>query len=89
MRTCDPNFHVVTQRGQEVHQALDRECSWSIAHQERHVRLLDAKDLARLALRQAAGFDNPIDLERQVGLEQLLFRLGNPRSAKILPLPSS
>jgi len=44
----------MTERGQEVHQSFHRENSGSVLQLERHVRLLDAEELASLRLREMA-----------------------------------
>lgn len=42
----------------------------------------DSGELARFGLRDAAALDEPVDLQRELGLEQFLFGAGQPRSAK-------
>src|SRR5262249_26752131 len=70
---CD--LHVLPERSQELDQPPDGEIASTVAHQRRHVRLLDAESLAGLHLGQAARLDDPVDLQRQTSLEQLLFRI--------------
>ena len=85
-RALDADLHVVAERGQEIHQAFHREISRPIAHEQRHVRLLDAENLTGLRLRQMACLDDAVDLQRQAGFEQFLFGMGRPKSAKTFPL---
>jgi hypothetical protein len=37
---------------------------------------IDAKDSSRLRLRQLARLDDPVDLQRQLRLQQFLLRIG-------------
>src|SRR5271170_1473180 len=72
-RRLHRNLHVLSERGEKLHQAADRELSGTVAHQRRDVGLPDAEDFAGLRLRQAALLDDLVDLQRQAGLEQLLL----------------
>src|ERR1035437_2281558 len=68
------DFNILPKGGQEVHQALDREVAGSPAHQTGNVRLFDAQYCASRRLRESSILDQPVDLQREAGLE--LFALG-------------
>ena len=62
-RPVDADLHVVPERRQEIHQSLYRDVPRPVAHQPRHMRLLDAQNLTRLHLRQVARLDVAVDLQ--------------------------
>ena len=72
----DSDLDVLTEGGQKVHQALDGKGTGAIAHQGGNMGLLDAEDLARFRLGQAALPDVAIDLQGELCLQELLFRVG-------------
>lgn len=67
---CRPhrNLHILPQSGKKIHKPLNGETTRAVAHQQRDVRLLDAKDFASLGLRQVASLNEPVNLERELCL---------------------
>ena len=53
----DGDLHILSQGGEEVHQALDGEGSRLATHEAGNVRLLDTKDLTGFGLGKAALLD--------------------------------
>jgi hypothetical protein len=49
------NLDVLAERGEELHELLDRNTPRSVPHQRRDVRLLDAEDFTGLHLGEAAS----------------------------------
>ena len=49
-RRPDGDFNVLTQSGEEFHEASDREVTRAIPHQQRDLRLLHAEDFGDLRL---------------------------------------
>src|SRR5271169_423933 len=72
-RGPDGDFHVLTQGGEEFHKTSDRDVTRAIPHEQRDLRLLHAENFGDLHLRQAAVFENRIDLQGELCLEQLLL----------------
>ena len=62
-RPVDADLRVVPERRQEIHQSLYREVPRPVAHQQRHMGLLDAQNLTSLHLRQVARLDVAVDLQ--------------------------
>ena len=72
----------------KVHQALDTEVARLPPHQTRNVRLFDAQYCASLRLRESSNLDNPVDLEREAGLELLTLGVGKAEVGKdVAPRP--
>ena len=67
-RGPDDNLHILSERGEEVHEALDGKGSGAVAHQCGNVRLLDAENLSRFRLLEAALLDEAVDLQSEFGL---------------------
>lgn len=63
------DLHVLAKRGEEFHEAFDGEGAGAVAHQCRNVRLLDAENLSRFRLLEAASLDEAVDLQREPGLQ--------------------
>ena len=63
------DFHVLAERGEEVHEALDGKGARAVAHQRRDVRLLDAENFSGFRLLQAALLDQAVDLQGEPGLQ--------------------
>jgi hypothetical protein len=74
------DLYVVPERCQKSHQSFHWDIPGAIAEQLRHLQLRDAQDPPGLRLRQPARLDVAVDLQRQSGLEQFLFRM---RQAKV------
>ena len=72
----DGDLDVLAEGGEKVHEALDGKGTGAVAHQGRDVGLLDAEDLAGLCLLEAAIFDEAKNLKRELGFQELLFRMG-------------
>src|SRR3989304_2406505 len=72
-RRSDADLYVVAEGGEKFHETLGRKGTGSSTHQVGDVRLRNAEDLAGLGLCQLACLENPVNLKRQAGLEQLLF----------------
>src|SRR5216684_3508709 len=75
-------INILTKGGQKVHQALDREVARLPPHQTRNVRLFDAQYCASLRLCESSNLDNPVDLEREAGLELLTLGVGKAEVGK-------
>src|SRR5215510_2433449 len=67
------DLHVLPERSQELDQPPNGEIAGAVAHQRGHMRLLDTENLASLRLGKAARLEDLVDLQRQAGLEQVLF----------------
>src|SRR5260370_35668945 len=65
------DFDILPKGGQKVHQTLDREVTRLPAHQTGNVRLSNAQYRAGLRLREFSVLDEPVDLQREAGLELL------------------
>src|ERR1035437_9407845 len=70
------NFNVLAEGGQKVHEPLDGEVAGLPTHQTGNMRLPDAQNRAGLCLCESPILDQPVDLEREAGLEWLPFRVG-------------
>lgn len=70
------DFNVLAESGKKIEQAAYGKVSGAVAEQSRNMGLGDADDFTNFFLRQVAGFDDAIDLQRQTGFHQ--FLLGKP-----------
>ena len=61
----DRDFHVLIERGQELHQAFDREVIEAIVFQGRHFGLRNTQQRRDFPLFQLAAFQQFIDGQRQ------------------------
>jgi len=82
---------ILPERGEKIHEALDRKGPGLAPHQRGDMRLLDAEDLARLRLCEAALLDQPVDAQRKVSLKLLAFgvrksQVGKDVAAALLDL---
>lgn len=73
---ADGDLDVVAEGGEKFHEAADAEIASAIAHQQRDLRLLDAESFGELDLGLAASFQERIDLQGELGLDQFLLRIG-------------
>jgi len=73
------DLHVLAERGEEVHEAFDGKGGGAVAHQCGNVRLLDAENLSRVRLLEAASLDEAVDLQGEFGLQQFLLRMGQAK----------
>src|ERR1035438_8105958 len=76
------NFNVLAEGGQKVHEPLHREVAGLPTHQTGNMRLPDAQNRAGLCLCEFPFLDQPVDLEREAGLEQLPFGVGKAEVGK-------
>lgn len=60
------DLDVLPEGGEKVHETFDGEGAGAVAYQGRDVRLLDAEDFSSFDLREAASFDETIDLQRKL-----------------------
>ena len=72
----DRDFDVLAEGGEKFHQATDAEVAGTVAHEQGDLGLLDAEDFGQFDLGQAAGFEDGIDLQGELGLEQFLLGIG-------------
>src|SRR3989475_1644008 len=86
-RRAHGDLHVLPEMSQELHQALDRKHPRPVAHQRRDVRLLDAKDCSSPGLGEAAVFDDPVYLQREARLQQLLLGMRQVEIGKDIAAP--
>lgn len=70
------DFNVLAQSGKKFHQASNGKITRTVSHQQRNLRLLHTENLGDLYLRHAAVFKDPVDLQRQPRLQQILFGIG-------------
>jgi len=76
------DLNVLAEGGQKIHKALDREVARLPTHQRRDVGLFDAKYPSSRHLGESATLDDPVDFEREPGLELLTFRIGKAEVSK-------
>ena len=74
-RGPDDNLNVLSERGEELHEALDGKGSGAVAHQCGNVRLPYTENLSRFRLLEAALLDEAVDLEGELGLQEFLLRM--------------
>lgn len=72
----DTDLDIVSESGEELHQARGGKRAGTTAHEIRDVRLRNTEDLPGLCLRQLPRFDGAENLQRQIRLQQLLVRVG-------------
>lgn len=77
---ADHDFHVLTKRGEEFHQALDGELIEAVVFQRGNLGLRDLQQLGDFALFQPAGFQQLVDSQGQAGFR---LALGRVRQAQI------
>lgn len=82
----DGNLNVLSQSGEEVHQAFYRKRSRAVAHHPRDVGLFAPEDLSGFGLRDAALFDEAVDWSVSRAFSSSCSGWGKPRSAKTFPL---
>jgi hypothetical protein len=68
-------FNVLAERGEKIHEALDRKGPGLAPHERGDVWLLDAEDFTRLHLGEVALLNQAVDAQRQMRLELLAFRV--------------
>lgn len=71
-------FDVLAERGEKIHEALDRKGPGLAPHERGDVRLLDAEDFTRLSLCKPALFNQAVDAQCQMRLELLTFGVRKP-----------
>jgi len=76
---ADGNFYVLTEGGEKFHEAADAEVARAVAHEQGDLRLLNAENFGELDLGHAAGFEDGIDLQGELGLEQFLLGIGETK----------
>jgi hypothetical protein len=74
------DLHVLAERREEVHEAFDGKGAGTVAHQCGNVGLLDAENLSRFRLLEAAALDEAVDLQGKFRFQQLPLRM---RQAKV------
>ena len=73
---ADGDLDVLSEGGEEFHEAADAEVAGAVAHEEGDLGLLDAEDFGDFDLGQVAVLEDGIDLEGELGLEQFLLGIG-------------
>ncbi len=76
------NLHVLPEGGEKIHQPFDGESARAVAHQGGDVRLLDAQDPSGFGLPEAAAFDKTVNLQGELGFQQLLLGMGKTEVSK-------
>lgn len=71
------NFYIVIQRDEKTEQPLDGELAELTSKHFGNIGLFDAEQDGGLGLFQAAAFQNPVDFEHELGLDQMFFRVRN------------
>ena len=74
--------HVLAEGGEKVHKTFDGKGAGAVAHQDGNMRLLDAEDLASFCLLEATFFDEAINLQRELGLQEFLLGMGETEVGK-------
>jgi hypothetical protein len=75
----DSDLNVLTQGGEKFHKASDGKVARAVAHQQGDLRLLHPENFGDLDLCHATALEDGIDLQGELGLEQLLFRIGKTK----------
>lgn len=76
------DFHVLTQSREEFHEAPDGKIAGTVPHQQGDLRLPHAENFGDLDLCHAAFFQDRIDLQSELSLEQFLFGIGKAQICK-------
>jgi hypothetical protein len=67
-RRPDGDLDVLSQSGEEVHEAFDRKGTGAVAHQSRDVGLFDPENFSCFGLCNAPLFDEAVDSQCELGL---------------------
>src|SRR5262245_17222545 len=78
----DSDFHVSAQCREKFHEASNGKVTSPIPHQQRDLRLLHPENFSDLNLCHATTRQDRIDLQGELGLEQLLFGVWNTKICK-------
>jgi hypothetical protein len=73
---ADGDFDVLAEGGEEFHEAADAEVAGAVAHKQGDLGLLNAENFGEFDLGQAAVLEDGIDLQGELGFEQLLLGIG-------------
>lgn len=76
------DFHVLTQSREEFYEASNGKVARAIPHQQGDLGLPHAENFGDLNLRHAAIFQDCIDLQGKLGLEQFLLGIGKAQVCK-------
>ena len=76
------DFYVLTQSREKFHEAFNGKVARAISHQQRDLRLPHAENFGDLNLGLAAVFQDRVDLQGKLGLEQLLFGISKAQVCK-------
>jgi len=71
------DFYVVIQSDEETEQSLDGELAELTAKHFGNIGLFDAEQRGSFRLFQSTAFEDGVDLEHELGLDQMFFRVGN------------
>ncbi|MCU1341615.1 MAG: hypothetical protein JWN92_1038 [Candidatus Acidoferrum typicum] len=75
----DSYFYVLTQSGEEFHEARDGKSARAIPHQQGDLRLPHTKNFGDFGLRHPATLEDRVDLQCELGLDQFLLRVWKPK----------
>ena len=75
----DGDLHVLTQNGEEFHEASDGKVARAVAHQQGDLRLLHPENFGDLNLSHATTLEDRVDLQSELRLEQFLFGIGKAK----------
>src|SRR5215204_3397849 len=81
----DGDLDILSERGQQAHQALAREVRKTSIEKRRHLRLINSHQRCRRNLGQSPALDNLPDVARKLGLVSSSSGCVSPISAKTLP----
>lgn len=76
------NLNVLTEGGEEFHQASNGKIARAVPHEQGDLRLLHAENLGNLDLGHAAVLEDGVNLQGELRLEQFLFGIGQAQVRK-------
>ena len=76
------DFHVLTQSREKFHEGSNGKVGRAISHQQRDLRLPHSESFGGSRLVSCRCLSGCADLQRRLGLEQLLFRIGKAQVCK-------
>ena len=76
------NSDILTEGRKKFYEAPHGKAAGAVSHQQGDLRLLHAEDFGNLGLRLAAALEDGMDLQGELGLEQLLLGIGEAQIGK-------
>ena len=75
-RRVDADLHVLTENRQELHQAANRHRDGLQTHERGNLWLGGSQEFGGFGLRNGALLEQAVDLQNELGFQQLLTRVG-------------